>query len=155
MMVRAPSSTVQGAAHANAWTDRVGAIGIVGEHCRIGGPQPVVLVISKLSRTCMPILDWRDFPASWEKAGNFIGSGLPDPHIASKKPSRSITHNQIPYAPEQGIDWAVAGNLVRSRSSSSLRLHCSLIWSFKRGLSFCIFTSSDQTFSKCDSQLCR
>jgi len=66
------------------------------------------------SRTWMPILDWRDFPASWEKTGNFIGSGLRDPHIASKKPSRSITHNQIPYAPEQGIDWAVAGNLVRS-----------------------------------------
>src|SRR5215472_3957006 len=59
------------------------------------------------------------FPASREKAGNFIGSGLRHPHMASKKPSRSITHSQIPYAPEQGIDGAVAGNLVRSSRKSS------------------------------------
>ena len=42
------------------------------------------------------------------------------PHMASKKPSRSITHSQIPYAPEQGIDGAVAGNLVRTSGKSSV-----------------------------------
>ena len=43
------------------------------------------------------------------------------PHMTSKTSARSITHSQIPYAPEQGIEWAVAGNLVRSSRKSSVR----------------------------------
>src|SRR5215471_1166859 len=60
------------------------------------------------------------FPASWEKAGNLISSGLRHPHMAPKRPAISITHSQIPYAPEQGIDGAVAGNLLRSSRKSSV-----------------------------------
>src|SRR5262249_40628482 len=55
-----------------------------------------------------------------KKQGNFISSGLRHSHMASKKPSRSITHSYIPYAPEQGIDRAVAGNFVRSSRKSSV-----------------------------------
>ena len=42
--------------------------------------------------------------------GKFIDSRPRQPNFASKSPLASGRYNRIPYATEQGIKWAVAGN---------------------------------------------
>src|ERR1700757_4336230 len=88
------------------------------DHDRIvtTGPKPFLARHGLLAGYALTAGNWRG--RNRRGARNFTSSGLRDPHMASKKPSRSITHSQIPYAPEQGIDWAVVGNLVRSSRKS-------------------------------------
>jgi hypothetical protein len=60
--------------------------------------------------TSEPVSEAPKFPASRENTGNFIDFGSPIGIIHPKEPSKSMPYRQIPYATEQGIKWAAAGN---------------------------------------------
>jgi hypothetical protein len=50
------------------------------------------------------------FPASWEITGNFIEPGLSCASSSVKTRVGSKVYDPIPYAPEQGIYFALSGN---------------------------------------------
>ena len=50
------------------------------------------------------------YPAGWENAWNFVGSGLNGTSKGTKKGAKSGANGPIPYASEQGIFCTLAGN---------------------------------------------
>ena len=50
------------------------------------------------------------FPASWENTGNFVRLGLRVRLLAQNSGPNSMAYDAIPYASEQGIYFALAGN---------------------------------------------
>ena len=50
------------------------------------------------------------FPASWENTGNFVRLGLRVHLLARNQTRNSMACDAIPYAPEQGIYFVLAGN---------------------------------------------
>ena len=50
------------------------------------------------------------FPASWENTGNFVRLGLRVRLLARNLVPNSMAYDVIPYASEQGIYFAPAGN---------------------------------------------
>jgi hypothetical protein len=50
------------------------------------------------------------FPASWENTGNFVRRGLRARLSAQNQEPNSTVYDPIPYASEQGIYFALAGN---------------------------------------------
>ena len=50
------------------------------------------------------------FPASWENTGNSVRLDLRVRLLASNLEPNSIAYDPIPYASEQGIYFALAGN---------------------------------------------
>jgi hypothetical protein len=82
----------------------LGRLGARTGRCRFAIDSPLEEAVTS------ELVSERKFPASWENTGNFIESGA-QLHISSAKTrANSKVYEPIPYAPEQGIYFALSGN---------------------------------------------